>query len=238
MNRGFCFLLLLLMPWITPPQAAAADPAEAGRAFIGQDANLRTSPSENAAIITPLPQGTEVLIQVRHKEWIRVEAPGLAKTGWVHAPLVSEEPHGPAARQESGTGPAAARKIIAAEERKIVRKKTAAAQPAPAPAPLIGVIDIQQVIDRSQRGMAARERFEALRRAGQTADLDRAEKEIISAVIVEIRAIVEAYARAKGFTHILNSNTGTLFYNDSSFDITDDIIRDYDRQAALPQQPQ
>ena len=228
----FSFLLLL---WSGAAAAAAPDAGGPGRAFISQDANLRVSPAETAVIIAPLLKGTPVLIQVRHKEWVRVEVPGLSRTGWVHAPLVSEDAGGNGESAESAAGQAETKKIIAAEERKIVRKKTAPEQPLPRPLPLIGVIDIQQVIDRSRRGMAAREKFEELRRAGQTGNLDQAEEEIISSVIVEIRSIVEKYAREKGFTHILNSNAGAVFYNDGSFNITDDIIREYDRQAAPPQ---
>jgi len=230
----FAFLLLL---WSAAPAAAGPDAGGPGRAFISRDANLRVSPAETAAIIAPLLKGTPVLIQVRHKEWVRVEVPGLSTTGWVHAPLVSENADSNNESAESAAGQAETKKVIAAEERKI-RKKTATEQPSARPLPLIGVIDVQQVIDRSQRGMAAREKFEELRRSGQTEQLDRAEEEIISGVIVEIRSIVEAYAREKGFTHILNSNAGAVFYNDDSFNITDDIIRAYDRQTALPHQTQ
>ena len=233
----FLFTLLLLL-WAGAAAAAGPDAGGPGRAFISRDANLRVSPAETAAIIAPLLKGTPVLIQVRHKEWVRVEVPGLSTTGWVHAPLVSENAGSIHESEESAAGQAETKKVIAAEERKIVRKKTATEPPSARPLPLIGVIDIQQVIDRSQRGMAAREKFEELRRSGQTEQLDRAEEEIISSVIVEIRSIVEAYAREKGFTHILNSNAGAVFYNDDSFNVTDDIIRAYDRQTALPHQTQ
>ncbi|MCJ7603292.1 MAG: OmpH family outer membrane protein, partial [Desulfobulbaceae bacterium] len=58
---------------------------------------------------------------------------------------------------------------------------------------------------------------------------------IIRPVIAEIQSIVEKYAMEKGFTHVLNKNSGSIFYNDVSFDITNDIIREYDRQVALLQ---
>ncbi len=98
---------------------------------------------------------------------------------------------------------------------------------------VIGVIDIQKVINESQRGKAAREKYEHLRLAGQRENIDLAEEELITNVIVEIQAIVETFAMQHGFTHILNKNSGAIFFNDKGYSITDDIIREYDRQVGL-----
>ena len=103
----------------------------------------------------------------------------------------------------------------------------------PPPLSVIGVIDIQKVINNSARGKAARKKYEALRLAGQQDNIDLAEEELITNVIIEIQAIVETFALQHGFTHILNKNSGAVFYNQSSYNITDDIIREYDRQIAL-----
>lgn len=100
-------------------------------------------------------------------------------------------------------------------------------------AAVIGIIDIQNVINNSKRGKAARGKYEKLRLAGQKQNIDLAEEELITNVIIEIQAIVETFALQHGFTHILNKNSGAVFYNDSSYNITDDIIREYDRQVGL-----
>lgn len=222
----FLLSLALLLLSATVTWAAPADGA-----VIAEDANLRTAPTETAPIITPLRRGTEVMIQVRHKEWVKVEVPGRAEPGWVHSSLIKEKPDVQLAQTDE-------KKIIAAEQQKITRKNTPQAQQPDRPIQMIiGVIDIQQVINQSLRGRQARERFEEMRGAGQTGQLDQLEKEMISHVIAEIQSIVEKYATNKGFTHVLNKNSGSVFYNDASFDITNDIIREYDRQAALQQAP-
>ncbi|MEW6521774.1 MAG: OmpH family outer membrane protein [Thermodesulfobacteriota bacterium] len=216
-----CFLLALLL-LVLPATVAAAG------AVIIEDANLRSSPADTASIIAPLRRDTRVLALERQQEWVRVEVPSLAKSGWVYHSLLREN-SGPQAP------PAAEKKIIEAGPQKIPRKNSAKGAQPDLPLQNIGVIDIQQVLNQSRRGREARERFEEMRLAGQTEQLDRLEKEMVSHVIAEIQAIVEKYAGEKGFTHILNKNSGSVFYNEARFDITSDILREYDRQAALQQ---
>lgn len=224
----FLLSLALLLLSAAIAWAAPADGQTAGAVII-EDANLRTAPAETAPIITPLRRGTEVVIQVRHKEWVKVVVPGRAEPGWVHSSLIKEQQDVQVAQTDE-------KKIIAAGQQKIPRKNTPQAQQPARPIQIIGVIDIQQVLNQSLRGRQARARFEEMRGAGQTGQIDRMEQEMISHVIAEIQSIVEKYAMDRGFTHVLNKNSGSVFYNDASFDITNDIIREYDRQAALQQQ--
>ena len=144
---------------------------------------------------------------------IPVEEPQSAETHVSHA--VSSSPS-PPAQSATAKGPSAS-----------------GSKRLPHPLSVIGVIDIQKVINNSARGKAARKKYEALRLAGQQDNIDLAEEELITNVIIEIQAIVETFALQHGFTHILNKNSGAVFYNQSSYNITDDIIREYDRQIAL-----
>jgi len=225
----FCFsLVLLLLSAGFTVAARAADDIQAAGAVIVEDANLRTSPAENAKIITPLRKETKVLAKDRYKEWVKVEVPGLAVSGWVHSSLLKENP-------AVQLAPTDKKKTIEADQQKITRKNSPKEKKPDRPMQSIGVIDIQQVVDQSLRGRQARERFEEMRRAGETERIDGVEKEMISHVITEIQTIVEKYAVDNGFTHVLNRNSGSIFYNDASFDITNDIIREYDRQASRQQ---
>jgi len=227
-TRFFFSLALLLLSAAFAGAAPAPGDNPAAGAVIVEDANLRTSPAGTARIITPLPKDTKVVMKVRLKEWVKVEVPGLAETGWVHCSLIKENPGLHVAQTDE-------KKIIEAGPQKISKKNPPKEKQPDRPMQIIGVIDIQQVVNQSVRGREARERFEEMRRAGQTEQIDRVEKEMIRPVIAEIQSIVEKFAMEKGFTHVLNKNSGSIFYNDVSFDITNDIIREYDRQVALHQ---
>ncbi|MBU0910124.1 MAG: OmpH family outer membrane protein [Proteobacteria bacterium] len=227
-TRFFFSLILLLLSTAVPGTGTAADDSPAAGAIIVEDANLRISPTDTSKIITPLRKETKVLAKDRQKEWVKVEVPDLAKTGWVHKSLIKENQGLQVAQTNE-------KKIIEPGPQKIPKKNIPKEKQADRPMQVIGVIDIQQVVNQSLRGRESRERFEEMRRAGQTEQINRVEKEMISHLIAEIQTIVEKYAVEKGFTHVLNMNSGSIFYNDSSFDITDDIIREYDRQASLQQ---
>ncbi|MBU4262858.1 MAG: OmpH family outer membrane protein [Proteobacteria bacterium] len=227
-TRFFFSLFLLFLSTAVPGSASAADDSPAASAVIVEDANLRTSPTDTSKIITPLRKETKVLAKDRQKEWVKVEVPDLAETGWVHKSLIKENQGLQVAQTNE-------KKIIEPGPQKIPKKISKKEKQPNRPMQVIGVIDIQQVVNQSLRGREARERFEEMRRAGQTEQIDRVEKEMISHLIAEIQTIVEKYAIKKGFTQVLNMNSGSIFYNDSSFDITDDIIREYDRQASLQQ---
>ncbi|MCB2180980.1 MAG: OmpH family outer membrane protein [Desulfobulbaceae bacterium] len=241
----FCkHILLLLFFTFSTTAAFAYQNCPDGNGSISQDANLRTGPGTNYKIILPLLKGTNVQTILRKGKWMKVEAIDLQQSGWVHFSLIKNKPC-------NRLSPASSRKIIQEQgKKKIISSNTG--DPAQTAAPLsadvtlqrkrhdipeaavnIGVIDIQKVINQSQRGKAARNRYEELRRTGKQDNIDRAEEEIISKIIVEIQTIVETYARENGFTHVLNKNSGSIFYNETSFNITDDIIKEYDRQASL-----
>ncbi|RJX25436.1 MAG: hypothetical protein C4531_17220 [Desulfurivibrio sp.] len=225
------YFLLTLLLLVLPATVAAAAPA-AGAVII-EDANLRSSPADTAPIIAPLRRDTRVLATERRQEWVKVEVPSLAKSGWVYHSLLREN-SGPQTAPTDGKK-LDEKKLIEPGQQKIPWKNSAKGTQPDLPRQSIGVIDIQQVLNQSRRGREARERFEEMRLAGQTEQLDRLEKEMVSHVIAEIQAIVEKYAGEKGFTHILNKNSGSVFYNEARFDITSDILREYDRQAALQQ---
>ncbi|MBI5559440.1 MAG: OmpH family outer membrane protein [Deltaproteobacteria bacterium] len=224
------FSLLLLTA--SPLAAADLNELPPGPAFIRADTALRENPAEAARIIAPLGKDTKVEIKLQHKDWVKVEVPEISRTGWVHFTQLHDKP--PAAP----TPKTVKAKVSEPGLRKNAGKngeeeKRATSAPASGTA-RIGVIDIQQVINQSKRGREAREKFEALRRAGgEQQNMDGAEEKIISGIITEIHAIVETHAAQKGLTHILNENSGSIFFHDGSTDITDDIIKEYDRQATM-----
>lgn len=96
---------------------------------------------------------------------------------------------------------------------------------------MIGVIDIPKVLNESKQGKAAKKRFELIHDDEHNQESESAEKQIISTVIIEIQAVVESYARRHGYTHILNKDSGSVFYHDALYDITNAIIKEYDQQV-------
>lgn len=97
---------------------------------------------------------------------------------------------------------------------------------------LVGIIDIQRILNESMQGQAAKKRIEHLKSKNEDIYVDLTiEEQIVAGIIIEIQAVVEAYARSYGYTHILNKNSGSVFYHDALYDITDDIITEYDHQV-------
>lgn len=99
------------------------------------------------------------------------------------------------------------------------------------PKAIVGIIDIQKVLNESKQGKTAKKRIELAQGNSQNQNTASAEEQIITGIIIEIQAVVESYARSHGFTHILNKNSGSVFYHDALYDITDDIIEEYDHQV-------
>lgn len=96
---------------------------------------------------------------------------------------------------------------------------------------IVGIIDIQRILNESMQGQAAKKRIEQLQSDNEDEYVDLTiEEQITSGIIIEIQAVVESYARGHGYTHIFNKNSGALFYHEMMFDITDDIIAEYDLQ--------
>lgn len=222
----FFFLLFTFPPGFLHAEQETISAQE--ELVLTEDANLRKGPGASFAIMNALRKGTKVRIIYQVGEWTRVELPNSGQSGWIHLPPAEDPP------TEPSLPPVPAKTIapVPMKESKLPAKKTVDQV---RPRQLVAVIDIQQVINESQRGRAARQKYEDLRRSGRE-NMNQAEETIISAVIVEIRAVVETYARKHGFTHVINKNAGSIFYHDGSFNITADIISEYDRQAALPQQ--
>lgn len=97
---------------------------------------------------------------------------------------------------------------------------------------IVGIIDIQRILNESMQGQAAKKRIEQLQSDNEDEYVDLTiEEQITSGIIIEIQAVVESYARSHGYTHILNKNSGAVFYHDALYDITDDIIEEYDHQV-------
>lgn len=218
------FLFFVLLQ--SPKDIVAAD--QVIRGVIIADANLRVNPSDTARVILPLRQDTMVLLGDNDNGWVKVDIPSLRQSGWVHGSLVRPVAESLILQQNK-------KKIIGPDQQKISKTEPLKKKNPEPSAQAIAVIDIQQVIDQSIRGREARDRFEKMRESDQTEQLDKIEKEMISHVIAEIRSIVEQYAGEKGFTQVLNKNSGSIFYTDPRFDITDDIIREYDRRINLQQ---
>ena len=94
----------------------------------------------------------------------------------------------------------------------------------------IAVIDIQRVLNESGPGKAAKEKLTMLQQDKETTGRESIEEQIISDVLLEIQFIVETYAQKHGYTHVLNKNSGALFYHEPFYDITSDIIKKYDQR--------
>ena len=101
------------------------------------------------------------------------------------------------------------------------------------PQSVIGIIDIQRVLNESIQGIAAKEKLDHIQKSSGSEQIENTEKQIISGILLEIEVIVTAYAQKNGFTHILNTNSGAVFYHDTVYDITNDIIREYNEQLQL-----
>lgn len=226
-SRGFLLLalsLLLFSLLISARLTSAASLAHGEMITLAADANLRKGPGPQFEVITSLRKGARLRVVYQVAEWTRVELAAGGQDGWVHLLLLDDE--------APALAPQAEPPLLAPSARKkgLVPASTPLA-PKQQPSQLIAVFDLQQVITLSKRGRTARQRFEELR-AAKTADLAQAEEELIRAVIMEIRVVVEEYARDHGYSHVINSNSGSLFFYDTSFDITRQIIDSYDRQPA------
>ncbi len=221
------------------PLSAGADTCPEDHGIIRQDANLRGGPGQSFQVITPLLKGTRVAILTKQGKWLNLEVPEIDQSGWVHSDLVKKEPCTPPLQPEviKATN---SKKPKKTEQGPLKEHKNPSLQvtrdlPVPTsdkPAMLAGVIDIQRVIMESRNGIAARKKYEEIKHSSTHEDIEQFEKDIINSVIMEIQSVVESYARAHGFTHILNKNSGSIFYSDGALDITSEIIKEYDRKAA------
>lgn len=190
-------LAALLITFFLPLPATSTDGNNAAsNGIIIQDANMRTGPGTDFAIITTLRQGTRIYRRQHQGHWVQVDVSGMGKTGWIHSSLVGTE------SSTAQTFPKA----------------------------IVGILDIQKVLNESKQGKAAKKRIERTQGDSRNQNTVSTEEQIVAGIIIEIQAVVESYARSHGYTHILNKNSGAIFYHETMFDITDDIIQEYDRQ--------
>ncbi len=94
----------------------------------------------------------------------------------------------------------------------------------------IGVVDLQRVIDESQKGIEARRHFEGLISLRSKEELRMVEQQLISEIVKEIEIVIKGYAKREGFTDIMEKLEGGVISNNKSFDITNVIIELYDRK--------
>lgn len=225
----FC-LLLLLSGGLLPGQAGAAQ-----KMILRQDANLRTGPGTDSQVIQALLKDTMVIKKEAAQSWFRVYCPTIKQTGWINAGLlraakqtVKEEPE-PTPYNKKVTM-SAPQKLFHPLPRKTPHLISAAHLKLPPVS--IAIIDLQQVIEKSRKGRAARQNFENLQKVNSGQNLAQTEQQLLAPIIMEIHLVVEIYAKKNKLTHVLNKNSGALFHYDERFDITRKIIQLYDRQYA------
>jgi hypothetical protein len=223
----FC-LLFLPAVGLLPGQAGAEQ-----KMILRQDANLRTGPGTDSQVIQALLKDTMVIKKEAAQSWFKVYCPTIKQTGWINAGLLRAVKQTPkkepeptpynkkvtiAAPQKSFTPlPRKAPNLISAADHKL-------------PPISIAVIDLQQVIEKSRKGRAARQNFENLQKENSGQNSAQTEQQLLAPIIMEIHLLVEIYAQENKLTHVLNKNSGALFHYDERFDITRKIIQLYDRQ--------
>ena len=115
---------------------------------------------------------------------------------------------------------------------------TAAQQPAPAPAPAaapapapatittkIGYIDVQRVLARSAAGVAARAADDYQK------ELEKKEGQLLQKVLQEVGGVIEKVGKEKNYYMIVEKRNAGVLYAANDADLTDEVIRAYDRDA-------
>ncbi len=92
----------------------------------------------------------------------------------------------------------------------------------------IGVVDLQRVVDESQKGIEARRYFEGFISLISEEDLRMMKQQVISEIVKEIEVVIKEYAKREGFTDIMEKLEGGVISNNKGFDITNEIIELYD----------
>lgn len=93
----------------------------------------------------------------------------------------------------------------------------------------IGVVDLQRVIDESQKGIEARRYFEGFISLISEEKVRMVKQQLISEIVKEIEIVIKEYAKRERFTDIREKLEGGVISNNKSFDITNVIIELYDR---------
>ena len=61
-------------------------------------------------------------------------------------------------------------------------------------------------------------------------DLKRTDAELTAGIVEELYEVVNAYAKERSFTLVLEASSGALVYMDSAIDITDEVIKRHDKR--------
>lgn len=75
------------------------------------------------------------------------------------------------------------------------------------------------------RSLDLKRRYEDFQR-----DLKRTDAELTAGIVEELYEVVNAYAKERGFTLVLEASSGALVYMDSAIDITDEVIKRHDKR--------
>ncbi|MEA3546748.1 MAG: OmpH family outer membrane protein [Thermodesulfobacteriota bacterium] len=220
----FLFVLLLSLFGISPPTLTAETDQQL---VLKEDGHLRARPDDTNKITHFIRKGTQVIRKGQQPGWAHVFVPAIHGSGWIPNDLLNAKSSIPtlppknlkkSLRETSSSQP---KKTQASNLKKLTKQPTSS----------IAVLDVQKIIDNSQRGKEAFLDFKKLSSKKNPEELARAEQEALTRIIMEIRMLVELYATEHHLTHIINKNSASLFLYDPRFDITDDILQIYDRQA-------
>ena len=166
MQKIILFLILFPALIFNSWPAAAGEEMEM---ILLQDANLRTGPGTDSAIIQALLKDTPVIKKDAARGWFKVFCPDINKTGWINAGLLRKQKIAIKEKKEP---------VPTAYSKKITLTTPQKAAPLPRPPkshpvrtisparhklpPIsIAVIDLQQVIEKSRKGREAREYFKS-----------------------------------------------------------------------------
>ncbi|HIE41260.1 MAG TPA: hypothetical protein EYP80_01205, partial [Candidatus Aenigmarchaeota archaeon] len=221
-QRGvFLFTLLLSLFGISQPTLTAETDQQM---VLKEDEHLRTGPDLKNKITHLVRKGTQVVKKGQQPGWAHVFVPAIHGSGWIPSDLLNAKTSIPtlppqnlkkSLRETSSSQP---KKTQTSILKKLTKEPTSS----------IAVLDVQKIIDNSQRGKEALLDFKKLSSEKSPEELDRAEQEALTRIIMEIRMLVGFYATEHHLTHIINKNSASLFLYDPRFDITDEILQLYD----------
>ena len=224
-QRGiFLFVLLLSLFGISQPTLAAETDQPL---VLKEDGHLRAGPDVKKKVTHLVRKGTQVVRKGQQPGWAHVFVPAIHTSGWIPNDLLNAKSSIPtlppqnlkkSLRETSSSQPQKTQTSIL---KKLTKQPTSS----------IAVLDVQKIIDNSQRGKEAFLDFKKLSSEKSPEELARAEQDALTRIIMEIRMLVGLYATEHHLTHIINKNSASLFLYDPRFDITDEILQLYDRQA-------
>ncbi len=96
----------------------------------------------------------------------------------------------------------------------------------------IGVVDVQRVLDESEKGIEARNYVEGLYSLRSNEELVRTEQLLIEEIIKDIEHIIREYANNGEYTYITEKTEGGVVFSEDQFDVTQSIINLYNKKVA------